>query len=200
MPTTANGLWYPVLGAANNPPTDFQTQGEAIDNRYGLTVANTAALAGISTPYDGMRVWVTSLLRHAVYDSTDWTWANKNLDSITTSSTATTGTTELTLATSDALTFDGITEHEISFNWYSFTQSDVSGAFVVRLYDGTDMIGQSRVGSALSSPGGLARAVTVPDAGSHTFTARVLRGAGAGTAALFAQSDAPAQLLVRPTA
>lgn len=72
MPSTANGLVYPVLGGANNPPGDVQALGVSVDARYGLSVTNYTDLASISTPYLGMRVWVTALGGHCIWNGTNW--------------------------------------------------------------------------------------------------------------------------------
>lgn len=202
MPLTANGLDYPVLADGNNPPADIQAALVSVDSRYGLTVATTAALAAIATPFPGMRVWVTAILRHAVYNGSAWTWPTRDRVSNTSGSASTSGTSELTLVTSTAgLVFDGLTPHEVSFNWYSFVQTVGTDTFVLRLYDGSSIIGQARVGSAANSPGGVARVDVTPSAGAHTFSARVIRsGSGTGTATLVAQADAPAQLVVRTSA
>jgi hypothetical protein len=69
---TANGLPYPALSDANNPPADLQALGLAVDARYGLTVATVSALTGISTPFTGMTVWVTTPGDLYVYNGTTW--------------------------------------------------------------------------------------------------------------------------------
>lgn len=36
MPTTPNGLPFPVIGGDNNPPEDIQALAEAVDTKYGI--------------------------------------------------------------------------------------------------------------------------------------------------------------------
>lgn len=95
MPTTANGLWYPTLSAANNPPADFQTQGESIDTAYGKSVADWTALLALTGNFKGRRVWVDSLTKAvgpAVYNGTAWIapkqFAQKSANENVSSSTA----------------------------------------------------------------------------------------------------------------
>lgn len=72
MGTTPNGLDYPELGNSANVPGYIQELAQDVDARYGPTVANVAALAGISDPFAGMAVWVTTPGDRYVYDGTDW--------------------------------------------------------------------------------------------------------------------------------
>lgn len=69
---TSNGLPYPTLSDAPNLPANLQALAEAVDSRYGLTVANAAALSGVTSPFKGMRVLLDDTDEIAVYDGAAW--------------------------------------------------------------------------------------------------------------------------------
>lgn len=119
---------------------------------------------------------------------------------VTTNQGPTSATTELVLATSPAFTADGSTLVEIVFSWYAIAQTVSTDVFLVKLYDGTTpgsgtQLAQwlnSAAGATTSMGSGFIRAFITPSAGSHTYTARLVRSSGTGTATLTAFSTAPA--------
>lgn len=126
------------------------------------------------------------------------------VSSVTSSQGPTSGTTELVVATSPAFTADGSTLVAIDFTWYNINESVAGDFFQVKLYEGTTpgagtQLAQWIHNGAPSSTvigGGLVRAVVTPSAGTHTYTARIVRSSGSGTATLSASSTAPAILMV----
>lgn len=120
-----------------------------------------------------------------------------NLTNQNTSVGPTSGTTELTLDTSGSVTFDGTTLAEISFSWYNISQTVATDVFFVRLYDGSTQLQQWFNDISANGGGGNMRAVLTPSAGAHTYTARLVRSSGTGTASMVAGATTPGQLLVR---
>jgi len=113
----------------------------------------------------------------------------------------TSGTTELVVATVPAATFDGSTVVELAFSWYNVAPTVSTDLFHVRLYDGLTAGSGTQVGDWLltsdaNGGSGHLRAVLTPSAGSHTYTARLVRGLGTGTATLVATALAPATISV----
>lgn len=114
----------------------------------------------------------------------------------------TSGTTELVVCTAPAFTADGTTIVELSFSWYNITQTVATDLFFVRLYDGATagagtQLAQHFPPNALNSGGGYTRAVFTPTAGAHTYTARLVRSSGTGTASVIAAADRPMVILLR---
>lgn len=107
---------------------------------------------------------------------------------------ATSGTTELTVATSGSITFDGSTLVEVAFSWYSTTLTVSTDTYQCRVYDGATQVGAIQF---VGAQGGMCRGVITPSAGSHTFTGRVVRIAGTGTCTMRAFATAPIILTVR---
>jgi hypothetical protein len=128
---------------------------------------------------------------------------------VTSNSSATSGTTELVLATLGAYTADGSTEIELAFSWYFFGGTVAGEQYIVRLYDGptagsgTQLAGCVQITATATSvliPGDTIRHRYTPAAGSHTYTARVVRNTGTGTVTLNASSTAPALFTLTRTA
>lgn len=120
---------------------------------------------------------------------------------LTTSSSSTSGTTELVVASAPAITFDGTTPAEVTFNWQNVALTVGTDTFRVRLYDGPTagsgtQIAEWLLAVATTGGSGFIRAIVTPSAGSHTFTARLVRTAGTGTASVFASATIPATILV----
>lgn len=151
--------------------------------------------AGVSSGLNAMRDDIQFL-----YDGIGATTA------VTSSSASTSGTTELVLA-SATVTGDGSTPVIIAFSWYNINLTDAGDDFRVLLYDG-DMPGSGTplaewvasgafLGSGSTVVGsGSVRADDTPSAGSHTYTARLVRNSGSGTASLSATSQRRALLTV----
>lgn len=70
---TTNGLPYPALSDAPNLPSAVQALAEGVDSRYGLVVANAAALAAVTSPYKGMRVFLDDTDQVSTYNGAAWT-------------------------------------------------------------------------------------------------------------------------------
>jgi hypothetical protein len=122
---------------------------------------------------------------------------------VTSGSSSTSGTTELVLASSGAVTYDGNTKVRFSFAWYNVVQTVATDFFLIKFYDGPTagsgtLLAQALLQPALNSGSGTFWIDNTPSAGSHTFTARLVRSSGSGTAALSAASTAPATLSVGP--
>jgi len=120
---------------------------------------------------------------------------------ITTSSGSTTGTTELVIATSPAVTLDGTTLVTIQFTWYNIQLTVATDSFLVRLYDGPTAGSGTQLGQWLLIPAanggsGILRATITPSAAAHTYTARLVCNVGTGTALLFASATTPATITV----
>lgn len=121
---------------------------------------------------------------------------------VTSNSANTSGTTELVLASAPAITADGSTQVVVEFDWYNITLGTPTDVFLVKLYDGPTAGSGTQIGQWLlnvntnGGSGHMKRTVT-PSAGSHTYTARLVRSAGTGTAQLFATATAPAEISVR---
>lgn len=107
----------------------------------------------------------------------------------------TSGTGQLTLATSPALTFDGVRPVDVALSWYSVVQTVATDVFVITLYDGATQLARARTTGATGLSGLLAFRHT-PSAGVHTYTAKLWRFSGTGTATLAATADTPMQLRV----
>lgn len=102
----------------------------------------------------------------------------------------TAGTVELTVATL-ITSFDGSTQILLEYTWFVIDKTVPGDTFAVRLYDGGTQVGGARVEDG---SGGVMRAVITPSAGSHTFTAKLVRTAGSGTATQTSTVNNPAFL------
>jgi hypothetical protein len=71
MPNTTNGLPYPAITDANNPPADFQALAAAVDSTYGRSVTNSGSLPGAGS-FAGQRIWVADIKTHAVWSGSSW--------------------------------------------------------------------------------------------------------------------------------
>lgn len=69
--TTTNGMSVDGLDAAPNGPGLAQQLGNQVDEFYGKSVANAAALP-VSGKYAGQRVWLIDVKSHAVWTGTGW--------------------------------------------------------------------------------------------------------------------------------
>lgn len=117
----------------------------------------------------------------------------------------TVGTTELVLA-SNAVTLDGSTLVEVSYSWYNINKTTAADTFDVYLYDGPTagsgtpiahwIFSGSAVSSTVLGSGHIRRTLT-PTAGAHTYTARLVRTGGAGTATLSASATNVHELTVQ---
>lgn len=104
-----------------------------------------------------------------------------------------------TVCTSPAITFDGATKVEVEFNWYNIVKSVATDVVVVQLFDGATQIGSFLLNTQVVNGGsGAVRAILTPTAGSHTFTAKVLRSSGTGTAQMAVNSTQPSILSITP--
>jgi len=99
----------------------------------------------------------------------------------------TSAATELVVCTAPSVTVDGTTEVEVTFGWYNFIQTVATDLFIMKLYDGPTagsgtIIGYFLIAPAINAGGGFMRANNTPASGAHTFTARIVRSSGTGTA------------------
>lgn len=113
----------------------------------------------------------------------------------------TSATTELVVASAPAVTLDGTTQVEVMFNWYNVTYTVATDSFLMRLYDGPTagsgtQVAQWLLAIAANGGSGNIRAILTPSAASHTYTARLFRSAGTGTATLVATATTPATISV----
>lgn len=114
----------------------------------------------------------------------------------------TSGTTQLILATSAEITGNGIDAFEVAFSWYNITKTVSTDVFLVALYDGDTAGSGTQLTQWLliilaNGGSGYLRTLVTPSTGAHTYTARLYRSAGTGTASLAAAATTPAQLSVR---
>lgn len=129
MATTPNGLTYPTLTDQPNGPGQLQGLAESVDARYGLTVANFAALSGIASPFAGMRVWCTAEKIDATYDGSAWQLSADvftGTEDMFLGSTPPAGTRKITLAGSDVITSNGSGEVGINYPNSGFPNGIVS--------------------------------------------------------------------------
>lgn len=96
-----------------------------------------------------------------------------------------------------AIDCDGITDYEISLNFYTLTFSLTTDIFTVQIEDNGVAIGAFR-GPGDARTGGYLRAVFTPTAGSHVFTASLVRTSGTGTCTIFGSATGPRTLMARP--
>lgn len=127
------------------------------------------------------------------------------LDVVTSSVGPTSGTTELVIA-SKAVTLDGSTLVEVMFSFYNINKTTGADNFTVTLYDGASAGSGTQIaqwipnGSSSTSTvigSGNLRTVLTPAAGTRTYTARLARTSGSGTATLSAGATGPAVLSIR---
>lgn len=117
---------------------------------------------------------------------------------VTTSSSSTSGTNELTVITA-LYTSDGVTEAEVVFDWYNVVKTVANDVFLMRLYDGSTLMRSWLLNVAITNAGGgILRDIWTPPAGVRTLTGRLVRSSGGGTAQMIAAAWAPAVLTVRP--
>lgn len=129
------------------------------------------------------------------------------LTSVTATQGPTVGTTELLLATAPAFVADGTTLVEIGYSWYNVSQTISTDIFFMRLYDGASvgsgtqlaeyLLPAAVVGAAGNGGGGYIRSVITPTAGSHTYTARIVRSGGTGTANVTASAVRVAAITIK---
>lgn len=151
--------------------------------------------------------WTNVVTRAAGYiiTATNWNEVINNLtflrNGVYTVSTGTvsvgptSSTTELTLSSITPPTFDGSTAMVLSYSWYNVTQTVSTDTFFIRLYDGSTQVAQYFLIPGSNCGGGTVQVALTPSAGSHTFTARIVRNSGTGTASVVAGGTAPMQLL-----
>lgn len=123
------------------------------------------------------------------------------ITTVTANAGPTSATTELVVASAPAFTPDGSTVVEIMFTWYNVTLTVSTDSFLMRLYDGPTagsgtQIGQWLLNSATNGGSGVLRYVTTPSNASHTYTARLVRNTGTGTATMVASATTPAVISV----
>lgn len=112
----------------------------------------------------------------------------------------TSGTTELVLATITPPTFDGSTPIELTAGWYNITKTVAGDNFNIALYDGatagsgTQLENWITAVSATSTGSGVISTIITPTAGVHTYTLRIFRTSGTGTASLSAGASTPCNL------
>lgn len=118
---------------------------------------------------------------------------------VTTGTFTTSSTTELTLATV-TVTCDGTTSLEVEFTWYNFVKSIAGDTFLWKLYDGATQLQQAlNENTAVVNTGNKPlRAIVTPTSGSHTFTAKIVRNTGTGTASASPAATSPFDLTVKP--
>jgi len=160
----------------------------------GVIVCNSASRP--ANPYIGMTIYETDTDKVLTYNGARWKTPGRNVAPqsvhVTTTQGPTSGTTELVVATLAAFTPDGSTEIELVFNWNRVTFSVGTDTFLMRLYDGptagsgTLLIDSLIIqGSGSTEPGaGSVRWRGTPSNASHTYTARIVRNSGTGTATL----------------
>lgn len=202
MGNTAHGLRFLDMGDAANISGGLQDLGQSVDERYGAAVADVAALAGIDTPYNGMQVWVTTPGAIYTYTGTNWIRTTPKLtdtDKVVAPVGPTSGTAELTLSTSATIEFDGNTDVDVEYSFYNITLTVPTDVFLVRLYDGATPLAQWLLNVNTNGGSGNLPASLTPAAGMHTFTAKLVRSSGSGTASLYATVPTPAELRVRQT-
>jgi hypothetical protein len=71
--TTTNGMSIDDLGGAPNGPGLVQQLGNQVDDFYGKSVANAAALPAAGK-FAGQRLWMVDVEEHATWNGTAWTW------------------------------------------------------------------------------------------------------------------------------
>jgi hypothetical protein len=113
----------------------------------------------------------------------------------------TSSTTELVVASAPAVTFDGTTQVEVMFSWYNVTLTVATDSFKILLYDGPTAgsgtnVAQWLLTIAANGGSGVTRAILTPSAASHTYTARLVRNSGTGTATLIGSAVTPAVISV----
>lgn len=125
--------------------------------------------------------------------------AMRGFSHVTAGSFTTSAATELTLATV-TVTCDGTTPVEVQFTWYNFVKTVAGDTFLWKLYDGATQIAQalSENTAVVNTAAKPLRTVLTPTAGSHSFTAKIVRNTGTGTAQAAPTTSAPFDLTVTP--
>jgi hypothetical protein len=96
----------------------------------------------------------------------------------------TSGTTELVLATSTALTLDGRTRVRVEFESARIDTTVGTDVFTFNIKDGATVVRARRYPAPAIADAGFRYgwiSAAAPSAGSHTYTATVVRSAGTGT-------------------
>lgn len=113
---------------------------------------------------------------------------------VTTSSAAVSAET---VVASQAFTADGSTLVEVAFTANAVIKTVSTDLFNIILYDGptagsgTSLAVWSSGNGGTTSAGVIVRKILTPTAGTHTYTARIVRASGTGTGQVFAQGTAP---------
>lgn len=114
---------------------------------------------------------------------------------VTTSSAAVSAET---VVATQVVTVDGSTLVAVEFSANAVIKSVGTDLFNIILYDGatagsgTALAIWSTGNGGTTSPGVYVRKILTPTAGTHTYTARIVRASGTGTGQVFAQATAPA--------
>lgn len=108
-----------------------------------------------------------------------------------TSSTTTSGTTELTIDTTGTFVADGLMEVEVTWSAYNMVKTVNTDSFFLRLYDGAVLIRELFIPASSGTSVGTVpiSKVLTPSAGNHTFSVRVVRNSGTGTMTVEATSS-----------
>lgn len=178
----------------------MRTQRYSLDG-VPVFVANQTARDAL-TLFDGLQVYRLDTHLIETYNGTKW--FVPFVPVVTSNPGAvgpTVGTTELVLVTAPSVTVDGTTEVEVSFCWYNVAQTVGTDSFFIRLVDGPTAGSGTNIATWFLNPststgGGNIRTVVTPLAGAHTYTARLYRNAGTGTATL--QSASGVTITVKP--
>jgi hypothetical protein len=110
---------------------------------------------------------------------------------------STTGTTQLVIATAPEITCTGVERLVILASWYNLVTTVATDTFFVQIYDGATAGSGTKLAQVLTlnntanAGGGTTHAVVTPSAGAHTYTMRIQRNSGTGTAAMAAGVGAP---------
>lgn len=111
----------------------------------------------------------------------------------------TSGTAELTVLTSSAITLDGFTSVRVTFEWGNASPSVADDAYLFRIKDNGTTVRESRLQWAGTRivPGHVEWiSSAAPSAGAHTYTAVVLRVSGTGVLTMAASATVMYQLSV----
>jgi hypothetical protein len=89
----------------------------------------------------------------------------------------------------------------VMFSWYNVTLTVATDSFKILLYDGPTAgsgtnVAQWLLTIAANGGSGVTRAILTPSAASHTYTARLVRNSGTGTATLIGSAVTPAVISV----
>lgn len=192
-----------------NLPASATTVADAVIDDLRVFTATVGGIVPCTSttqpanPYDGMPIYETDTDRILVYDGTSFRTPKRTVPAVTASVTANvtpvTGT-EVTLVTAPAITGNGAAQVKISVAWWSMASTVATDVFEVRIKDGATQLAAFRIknqtAGGQSEAGGAVFTIATPSAGSHTYSAVVVRSSGTGTGTFFAGSTTPATITV----